>query len=80
MLREMEAAGLINDFVKIRKIAHQMKPSIDNLNVVSIKQLIRDIENASADNMDNTVLFEKLDTLKKIILNVISNLKAEYPG
>jgi len=80
MLKEMEAAGLINDFDRIRKMAHQMKPSIDNLNIVSIKQLIRDIESASVDNMDNTTLFEKLDTLKRIILKVINDLKTEYPG
>ena len=57
-----------------------MKPSIDNLNIVLLKQLIRDIENADNKNVDNAILTEKLNTLKSTILSVINKLKTEYPG
>ncbi|TWI95544.1 PAS domain S-box-containing protein [Mucilaginibacter frigoritolerans] len=80
MLKEMEAASLVNDLDKISKTAHQMKPSIDNLNIVSLKQLVRDIENAVSEDADNTTLQQKLDTLKSTLLNVIDKLKIEYPA
>lgn len=80
MLRDIEAANLIHDLDRIRKIAHQMKPSIDNLNIVSIKQLVRDIENNTVDDLDSPAWAAKLETLKRTLLNVIANLKAEYPG
>jgi len=80
MLRDIEAANLIHDLDRISKIAHQMKPSIDNLNIVSIKQLVRDIESASPDDLDSAIWAGKLETLKRTLLNVITNLKAEYPG
>jgi hypothetical protein len=57
-----------------------MKPSIDNLNIVSIKQLVRDIENNTVDDLDSPAWAAKLETLKRTLLNVIANLKAEYPG
>lgn len=79
MLKEMEAAYLVNDRDKISRTAHQMKPSIDNLNIVLVKQLIRDIENTDNKSIDNATLTNKLATLKSTILNVINKLKTEYP-
>ncbi len=80
MLKEMEAANLANDMEKISRSAHQMKPSIDNLNIVSLKQLIRDIENTGNENADNTALHQNIDMLKTTLLNVIDKLKIEYPA
>jgi HPt (histidine-containing phosphotransfer) domain-containing protein len=41
-----------NDLVSINQLAHQIKPSLDLLNINSITQSIRDIENASVINND----------------------------
>ena len=80
MLRDIEAANLVRDLTKIKKLAHQMKPSIDSLNILTVKQLVRDIENAATDDMDSNAWAGKLEELKRTLLNVITNLKAEYPG
>jgi PAS domain S-box-containing protein len=80
MIKDMEAAFLVNDLDKISKAAHQMKPSIDNLNIVSLKQLIRDIESSRQENVLNSMLAKKLEILKITIMNVINKLKTEYPG
>ena len=78
MLKEMDDARLVNDLDKISRAAHQMKPSIDNLNIVLLKQVVRDIENAG--NEDVATLHQKIDRLKTTLLAVINKLKTEYPA
>ncbi|MEM9888091.1 MAG: response regulator [Bacteroidota bacterium] len=45
-----------NDLVSIKKIAHKLKPSIDHLNISSIKTAIRSLESDSISHQSRTEL------------------------
>jgi len=51
----------------LKKLAHKMKPSIDYMGIVSIKQDIRDLEHLNNDNYS-------LEKLKSLVENVINTL------
>ena len=55
-----------NDLVSINQLAHQIKPALDLLNINSITQSIRDIENASVINND------LIDLIKFLLKNQVN--------
>lgn len=72
-LKEAYAAG---DFEKIRKIAHRIKPSIDNLGITSLVEDIRTIE-SKAEIYRTSIQLEKLiSKLETVFTIVVNELKA----
>jgi HPt (histidine-containing phosphotransfer) domain-containing protein len=72
---DMKLAYVNNEFDKVRKIAHRIKPSIDNLEIASLKNEIREIE-LNAETYQNSEQLERLILKVEQVLNeVFSNLK-----
>jgi len=79
MIAEMKSAYYGNDLERMGAIAHKMKPSIDNLKIVSLTEVIRGIENTGKQKIDDPQLPQILDETEKIIAKVIGLMKKEYP-
>lgn len=73
-VREIRAAFLSGDFDRIRKVAHRIKPSIDNLGIVSLKEVTRSMEK-NADTMPAEQLESLLHKLETTVLRVVEDLK-----
>jgi PAS domain S-box-containing protein len=58
-----------NDFVQVGKLAHKLKPSLDNLSIDSLKETIKDIEKNAKD-------YGKSDKLKSLITQVQKTVEA----
>ena len=56
-------------------IAHKIKPSIDNLNIHSLKQVIRDIEAAGKEQKETGNLEEFLNQTQKTIAAIVSDMQ-----
>ncbi|QDK81321.1 PAS domain S-box protein [Spirosoma sp. KCTC 42546] len=73
-VNEIKEAYAIGDFEKISKTAHRMKPSLDNLGIISLTETIRTIE-AKADVYGASEQLEQLiDKLDKVITKVVNDL------
>lgn len=79
MINEMLAAYSLKDFPTIASVAHKIKPSIDNLNIKSLSPLVREIERISKDETENPILFNLLQDAEKKVIDVVAQMKAEYP-
>lgn len=66
-VEEMINAYHNNDLKRMGDIAHKIKPSIDNLNIVSLKQIVRSIEKQGAANQYVPELQQMLILLKNTI-------------
>lgn len=76
-VQEIKEAYEVNDFAKIKAVSHRMKPSIDNLDIVSLTGDIRQIETLAlqgkrSEEMD--ILIHKLD---EVIDKVVAVLKED---
>jgi len=79
MLQEMTEAYHANNFVRVKEIAHKIKPSIDNLEIGPLKLLLKNIENITQAKMitgDLTKIFEQADVG---LTRVIIAMREEYP-
>ena|ERR1700744_1866851 len=79
-LAAMIAAYQASDLLRMAEMAHRIKPSIDNLKVVSLKQVIRDIEKMGAGEMPVHNLPEALIETKNVINQIIEELKQAFPS
>lgn len=71
----IDASYKTNNFGAIAEFAHSIKPNIDSLEIVSLKHVIRNIEqDAKSDRHDR--LNADINTLKIISAQVIDQLKA----
>jgi HPt (histidine-containing phosphotransfer) domain-containing protein len=80
MVENIEKGFKSRNVATMKEIAHKMKPSIDNLNIVRLKQLIRDIEQIEKDSFDVTIMTENVEKLKHTVKLVIDKIRVEYPG
>ena len=78
MVTEMIAAYHDRDLEKMGALAHKIKPSLDNLRVVSLKQPIRDIELAGRENNFAPELPALLEKTESVISKVIVQMKERY--
>jgi PAS domain S-box-containing protein len=78
MLREMTIAMYDNDLERMGAIAHRIKPSIDNLNINSLKQTIRTIEKMGYEKTNSPDLPDLLKEVDVIIERVLRKMKQEY--
>lgn len=75
MVKEMKAAWEEKNFAAMGAIAHKIKPSIDNLNIHTLKQVIRDIETAGKEQKETDNLEDLLNQTQKIIAAVVSDMQ-----
>jgi PAS domain S-box-containing protein len=71
---DMKTAYSQNDFEKIKKIAHRIKPSIDNLEISSIKNEIREIEMYAETYQTSEKLENLILKVEKVMTEVVANL------
>lgn len=65
------------NFDKVKKIAHEMKPSIDILNIEELKTDIRLIEQSAVDSSKHEelrILISKLNNIYSQVLNEIGDI------
>jgi hypothetical protein len=60
-------------------IAHKIKPSIDNLYITSLKQIIRDIEKAGKEKSNTSELADKIELVSNTINIIVEQLQNEFP-
>jgi PAS domain S-box-containing protein len=77
MLLQMEKALQENDLQTISDIAHKMKPSLDNLGIVSLKDVVRNLEKANTQHIDLDEIKQWNQTLSRTLNLVFEKLKLE---
>jgi len=76
-VKEMKAAFALNDFSKVGAIAHRMKPSIDNMGIVSLKEVIRSVEKNAADQLTAAEIKDVINNIEDVINKVVVDLKSK---
>jgi HPt (histidine-containing phosphotransfer) domain-containing protein len=76
-LLEMEEAFTQDNFEKVGKLAHRLKPSIDNMGISSLKETIRDIETNAIAYGRSEKMSSLIDQTKNCILQVVNTLNNE---
>jgi HPt (histidine-containing phosphotransfer) domain-containing protein len=82
MITEMKDACLNNDFQKIARLAHQLKPSIDMVGNEKMGKLIVEINNTAKNKSSgnkNLKLIDEFNKQAESIFNLISK-KLKNPG
>ena len=75
---EMKNALHLNEFLVVSKTAHRMKPSIDNMGIYSLTNVIREIESKSKEeHPDSKSITALVSTLDETLMEVIKALKEE---
>jgi two-component system, sensor histidine kinase len=75
LIDEMKSAFLANDLQKMGALAHKVKPTFDNFNILLLKQDIRTIENAGKENIALPDLKELLEKIDKTVTQVIHQME-----
>ncbi|BAU54883.1 Autoinducer 2 sensor kinase/phosphatase LuxQ [Mucilaginibacter gotjawali] len=70
LIEEMIKAYTDGNYEQMGSLAHKIKPSIDNLKIESLKQVVRDIEIIGRENRDDAGLPAMLGHTKNILLEV----------
>ncbi len=71
------AAIVIHDLASIRNLAHQIKPSIDNIKIHYLSNLIREVEIAAEENQPYHFLEAKIQECIQWLEKVNLQLKEE---
>ncbi|MEO7765896.1 MAG: PAS domain S-box protein, partial [Ferruginibacter sp.] len=77
---QMEAKYQLGDYNGMAAIAHKIKPGIDNMGIVSLKESIREIERFGKLGTANESLSYLLQTVSRNLKRVIQELQAEFEG
>jgi CheY-like chemotaxis protein/HPt (histidine-containing phosphotransfer) domain-containing protein len=74
-ITEIKEAYSSEDFEKVSKIAHRIKPSIDNMGIAFLKTEIREIESKAQILKTSTRLKDLINKLDEVLLKTIKQLK-----
>ena len=77
-LVEMEEAYRTGDFQKVGKLAHKLKPSLDQMDIKSLHEIVREVENQAVTYGQSPALEALLHQLKSTVLAVIEDLNNRY--
>ena len=72
---EIKEAYKEKDFEKVSKLAHRLKPSIDNMGVVSLQKEIREMEGSAEAYGATEPLKSLIDLLDERLTGVVNELK-----
>jgi PAS domain S-box-containing protein len=79
-ISDMKAALAAGQWDSMSKLAHRIKPSIDNMGIISLQSVVRDIESkAKSDQPDAMVLAALLAKTETVIANVLELLRMDFP-
>lgn len=79
MMQDMQKAFTANELEKMGALAHKIKPSIDNLAINSLKQVVRDIEAAGKSKSTTDDLPQKLQLCQDVVVKVVAQMHNAYP-
>lgn len=74
-VEEIQYAYANKNFEAVKKIAHRIKPSIDNMGITSLKTEIREIEKLAETNSELPQLELQIKKLHEVISKVVNELK-----
>lgn len=74
-LKQFNSLSRRGDIISIKKIAHQIKPSIQNMGIISIAQDLRTIENFKHKDYSIEKLKRHVANVTSVLSEVISQLK-----
>jgi CheY-like chemotaxis protein/HPt (histidine-containing phosphotransfer) domain-containing protein len=74
----MKSALQVNDFARVKSIAHGLKPSIDSFGIVSMKTRIRDIESYPFETNALDQLHQLIEESNSIISNVVVSFQKQF--
>jgi PAS domain S-box-containing protein len=80
MVEQMKEAYAHDKLEVMGAVAHKLKPSIDNLKINSLKQIIRQIEKAGKQNNKTGELTSQIQLTEEIISKTIKKLRQEFPA
>lgn len=80
MMQEMQQAFSANELDKMGALAHKIKPSIDNLAINSLKQVVRDIEAVGKGKTTVDNLPDLLQLCNDVVVKVVAQMRNAYPG
>ncbi|RYF71211.1 MAG: response regulator, partial [Cytophagaceae bacterium] len=75
-VREIKEAFALGDYETIKKIAHRIKPSVDNLGIISLRDDIRTIEKQAGNSLTSAQLNQLIAKLDTVITIVVTDLQA----
>ncbi len=76
MVNQIKEAFEAGNWQVMGSVAHKLKPSIDNLKIVRIKQEIRDIEKAGKEQAGNPGLAAQVHLVDEVIKQTVAQLQA----
>lgn len=76
-VEEIQAAYLEKNFDAVKRAAHRIKPSIDNMGIGSLKSEVREIEALATENQHSPKLIQLIQQLDSTIKKVVEGLQAE---
>jgi PAS domain S-box-containing protein len=75
---QMELHYHHSDYKSMAAIAHKIRPSIDNMGIVSLKEAIREIERIGKTGLDADGLAGLLQQVSTVLRSVIESLQEEF--
>ncbi len=76
-LVQMKQALEKGDITTVKKVAHRMKPSIDNMCIESLHKEIRELETSSEKLYSDNILETKLNHVASILTTIVTQLKSK---
>lgn len=78
-ISEMKAAMAAGHWDSVSKLAHRIKPSIDNMGIQTLQSVIRDIEaKAKSDPPDELTIAALLERTEEVIAAVLERLREDF--
>jgi len=77
-LAEMKEHFKNNELITVGEIAHRIKPTIDNMGIVSSKETIREIEKIGKSGTDNGSLLQLIQKVEKDIGLAVEAIKNDF--
>ncbi len=74
-LGELELAHSGGNYAEIARLAHRIKPSIDNMGIHSLKQTIRELEKTARENPQPQTVSNLLTVVSEVLNKVILQVK-----
>ncbi len=78
LIREITLMYYAGNLSRMSEIAHKIRPSVFNLNIVSLKEVIKAIEKAGKDNSIVESLPQLLQTAERVINDVVRMMGQKF--
>ncbi|GAB2838277.1 PAS domain-containing hybrid sensor histidine kinase/response regulator [Ferruginibacter profundus] len=76
-VEEIQAAYLEKNFGAIKRVAHRIKPSIDNMGIAALKTEVREIEALAQENQNSPKLIQLIQQMDNTLKKVVEELHKE---